>query len=205
MITRNMRMINPINALFSKTRQEILVATYSQPEKWWFMSELASFIKTTSSSLQRELGSLVESGILRSRRDGNRVYFQAESESPIFAPLREIIFQTLGLPKKLKDSLRIFDEKIVCAFIYGSVARGEEHSQSDVDVILIGAIGLADVSPTFVELERKFQREINPICFSVEEFRKKLKLNNHFLTNVLSGEKIFLVGGDDELEQLSER
>ena len=65
-----MRKKNPIDALFPKIRQNILAATYNQPEKWWFMSELASFIETAPSSLQRELNTLVESGILRSRRDG---------------------------------------------------------------------------------------------------------------------------------------
>ena len=72
-IERKMRKRNPIDALFPKIRQSILAATYTQPERWWFMSELASFIKTTPSSLQRELGALIKSGILRSRRDGNRL------------------------------------------------------------------------------------------------------------------------------------
>jgi DNA-binding MarR family transcriptional regulator len=75
-----MRKKNPIDALFPKIRQNILAAAYGQPEKWWFMSELAAFIQTTPSSLQRELASLVESGILRQKRDGNRLYVQAETD-----------------------------------------------------------------------------------------------------------------------------
>ena len=61
------------------------------------MSELASFINASPSSLQRELKTLVDSGILRSRRDGNRLYLQAETDSPIFAPLQELLSQTLGV------------------------------------------------------------------------------------------------------------
>jgi len=110
-----MRKRNAVDALFPKIRQNIFAATYSQPEKWWFMSELAAFIKTTPSRLQRELHSLVESGILRRRRDSNRLYFQAETDSPIFAPLRELITQTLGITEKLKESLLPLAEKIGCA------------------------------------------------------------------------------------------
>lgn len=106
-----MRKMNPINALFPKIRQNILAATYTQPERWWFMSELASFINTTPSSLQRELNALIESGILRSRRDGNRLYFQAETGSPIFAPLQDLIIQTLGITENLKESLSTFRGK----------------------------------------------------------------------------------------------
>ncbi len=198
-----MRNKNPIDALFPKIRQSILAATYGQPERWWFMSELAAFIKTTPSSLQRELGSLVESGILRGRRDGNRLYFQAEMDSPIFAPLRELITQTLGIPEKLKKSLLPLGKRIRCAFIYGSVARREEHTRSDVDLIVIGSVGLAEISPVLRELERRFNRQIDVACYSADEFGAKMRAENHFLISVLKTEKIFLIGDDDELEKLA--
>src|SRR5258708_22660380 len=81
-IIRNMRKKNPSDALFPRIRQKILGATYGQPERWWFMSELADHINTTPSSLQRELSSLIESGILRRRNDCNRLYFKSGKESP---------------------------------------------------------------------------------------------------------------------------
>lgn len=198
-----MRKKNPIDALFPKVRQNILAATYSQPEKWWFMSELASYINTTPSSLQRELDSLVKSGILQSRRDGNRLYFRAETESPVFAPLRELISQTLGVKEKVKESLLPLEDKIVFAFIYGSVARREEHTKSDVDLIVVGAVGLADLSPVLRDLERKFNREINATCYSPEEFQKKIRSGNHFLMNILREKKVFLVGNENELDKLT--
>ena len=169
-----MRKRNPIDALLPKIRQNILAATYLQPEKWWFMSELASFIETTPSSLQRELNTLVGSGILRSRREGNRLYLQAEMDSPIFAPLRELLVQTLGITENIKEALSYFKNKINIAFIYGSVARNEERAQSDVDLMIIGSSGLAEISPILRELERKFNREINATCYSLNEFQKKI-------------------------------
>lgn len=196
-----MRKKNPIDALFPKIRQKLLAATYTQPDKWWFMSELASFIKTTPSSLQRELNTLVESGILRSRRDGNRLYFQAETDSPIFAPLRDLLVQTLGVTKNIKEALSSFQDKISIAFIYGSVARKEENTQSDVDLMIIGSSGLAEISPILGDLERKFNREINATCYNLNEFQKKVGSGNHFLTEVLGREKIFLIGDENELAE----
>lgn len=196
-----MRKANPIDSLFPKIRQNILAAMYGQPERWWFMSELAAFIGTTPSSLQRELGSLVASGILRNRRDGNRLYVKAETNSPLFAPLRELLERTLGLPEKLKESLLPLRKKMRCAFIYGSTARREEHALSDVDLIVIGTVGLAEVSPILRGLERRFGREINATCYSTAEFAAKVKAKNHFLTSVLRAEKIFLIGDESELER----
>ncbi|MBA3712491.1 MAG: hypothetical protein H0W76_08575 [Pyrinomonadaceae bacterium] len=198
-----MRNKRPIDALFPKTRRGVLAATYGQPERWWFLSELASQLNTSPSSLQRELQSLVTSGLLRQRRDGKRLYFQAETDSPIFAPLRDLVTQTLGVAAALQDALAAFGDQIRCAFIYGSVARSEEHAQSDVDVIIVGSLGLSDLSSPLRALERKFDREFNVTCYSPQEFRKKGRAGNHFLTSVLKGEKIFLKGDAHDLEELT--
>jgi predicted nucleotidyltransferase len=194
---------NPIDTLFPKIRQQILAATYGQPERWWFLSELANFIGVSPSSLQRELKSLVASGILHEKRDGNRLYVQAESNSPIFSPLRELIAKTLGIKSVLEDALRTLSGKIDCAFIYGSVARGEEHTSSDVDIMIIGQIGLSDISKILRPLEKRLNREINATCYQPEEFTRKIESGNHFLTSVLQKEKSFLIGDSNELDKLA--
>lgn len=198
-----MRKKRPIDALFPKARRDILAATYGQPERWWYLSELAQHLNSTPSSLQRELESLVLSGILRQRRDGRRTYFQAESASPIFTELQSIVIKTLGVAEALKDVLMKFDNRVTCAFLYGSVARQQEHALSDVDLIVIGSLGLSDLSPPLRALEKKFKREINVTCYSLKEFRKKAESENHFVMSVLKGEKTFLKGDERELESIA--
>jgi predicted nucleotidyltransferase len=198
-----MRKKRPIDTLFPKTRRDLLAATFGQPERWWYLSELAGHLNTTPSSLQRELQSLVSSGILRQRRDGKRTYFQAEKELPIFAELRTIFLKTLGVADALKKTLAKFGDRIRCAFIYGSVARHEEHALSDVDLIVIGSVGLSDLSPALRILEKRFRREFNVRCYSPEEFRKKVEERNHFVLNILKKEKVFLQGDKHELEILA--
>jgi predicted nucleotidyltransferase len=198
-----MRNIRPIDALFSKTRRELLAAIFGQPERWWYLSELAEHLNTTPSSLQRELKSLVSSGILRQRRDGKRTYFQAEKELPIFDELRTIFMKTLGVADTLKSALAKFGDRIRCAFIYGSVARHEDHALSDVDLMVIGSVGLSDLSPTLRILEKRFKREFNVKCYSPEEFRKKVEEHNHFVLSILKKEKVFLQGDKNELESLA--
>lgn len=198
-----MRKKRPIDVLFPKTRQGVLAATFGQPERWWFLSELANQLRTTPSSLQRELQSLIASGLLRQRRDGKRLYFQAESESPIFAPLRDLVMQALGVTAQVKDALTAFGDQVQCAFIYGSVARRKEHALSDVDLMIIGSIGLSDLASPLRVLEHKFDREFNVTCYNLQEFRKKARAGNHFVTSVLKGGKIFLKGNAHELAGLA--
>lgn len=193
----------PIDVLLPKTRRNILAATYGQPQRWWYLSELAQQLNTTPSSLQRELQSLVSSGILRRWQDGRRIYFQAETKSPIFDELRGIITKTLGVTEAFRDALSKFDDRVACAFLYGSVARRQEHTLSDMDLMVIGSVGLYELSPSLRALEKKFKREINATCYSPEEFRKKAEADNHFVMSVLRGEKTFLKGDEDELESLA--
>ena len=141
-----MRTSATIDALFPKTRQAILAATLGEPRRWWYMRELARHLRLTPSSLQRELASLVRGGILVQKREGKHVYFQAATESPIFQELQGLILKTAGLADVIRDALKPLANRMQWAFVYGSVARSQEHSASDVDLMIIGHVGLADVS-----------------------------------------------------------
>jgi len=199
-----MRKSNLLSPLFSKTRQGVLAATYGQPERRWYLSELADWLGTSPSTLQRELKSLSETGILKTAREGNRTYFQAETDSPIFKPLRELVAQTHGVVPALKEAFYQFEAQTECAFVHGSVARGEEKPASDVDLLIVGEVGLAELAPTLRRLEKKFKREFNASCFSPEEFKEKARGANHFITAVLKEEKIFIKGAADDLDRLTQ-
>jgi DNA-binding transcriptional ArsR family regulator len=67
---RVMRNVRLLEALLPKTRQGILAAMLTQPEKTWYVSELARRMKVPSSSLQRELQRLTKAGILKTHRQG---------------------------------------------------------------------------------------------------------------------------------------
>ena len=201
---RIMRNNSPaLSSLFPSVRQGVLAATLTRPEKWWYLSELAEFLHTSPSSLQRELSSLVQTGILQQRRDGRRTYFKAEARSPIFRELRSIFEKTVGLIPTLRVALRSFENKIACAFVYGSIARGEEHATSDVDLMVIGKVGLGDLSPPLRRTENRLGREVNVTCYSVDEFRKKVTEGDHFLRTVLKGSLHFVKGEPRDLDAIA--
>jgi predicted nucleotidyltransferase len=203
---RIMRNTSPaLNSLFPSVRQGVLAATLTRPEKWWYLSELAGFLHTGPSSLQRELRSLEQSGILQLRKDGRRTYFKAETRSPIFRELRSIFEKTVGLIPTLRDTLRPFAEEIACAFVYGSIARHEEHATSDVDLMVIGTVGLGDLAPSLRKAEKRLGREVNVTNYSIEEFRKKADEGDHFLTTVLKGSLQFVKGEQRHLDAITRK
>lgn len=95
-----------IDALFSKTRRSVLGAVLLQPEKWWYLSDLAKYLHTTPSSLQRELASFVEGDLLESRKDGNRVYYRVNKSCPVIQELQSLFIKTTGIADVIKSALK---------------------------------------------------------------------------------------------------
>ncbi len=194
-----MRKNNMLDALFPRTRQNILATLLLSPERRWYLSDLAQRLGVPPSSLQRELASLAEAGILCRVADGNRVYYQANPSHPLLPELQSLFAKTVGLADQVREALEPFWAEVDLAFIFGSVARGERTAQSDVDVLLVGSVGMADLALPLRELERALQIPVNVTHFTQAEFRDKLARNNHFLRTILRGRKIFLKGSEHEL------
>lgn len=200
-----MRRVQTLDALFPMVRQKLLAATLLSPDKWWYMSELARHLGTSLSSLQRELASLSASGILERKQDGRRAYYKAGKDSPVFPALRDLFLKTAGIVPALRSELARFSGKIRWAAIYGSIARGEEAAQSDIDLLVVGDVATADLLPVLRRVERRFGREVNVKRYSEKEFRDKMRTGDHFLKSVLRRKVVSLISAPDELEAATRR
>ncbi len=200
-----MRKSPVLDALFPEIRQKLLAAALLSPGKWWYLSEFAAHIGTTPSSLQRELDSLTEGSVLERKKDGRRIYYKALVGSPVFKSLHELFSKTAGIVPALQSELAKFRDKIKWAAIYGSVARGEERSESDIDLLLVGNVGTANLLPNLMRIERQFGREVNLTRYSEKGFRDKMRGDDHFLASVTKNKVITLMGSQDELEKTARR
>lgn len=188
-----------LDALLPRIRQRLLATTLLSPERWWFMAELARHLAVRASCLQRELPALVSAGILRERRDGRQVYYQADPDCPLLPDLRGLLLKTIGLADVLRRSLAPLGDRLDAAWVYGSVARGDATATSDVDLLVVGDVSLADLSSALGTAEASLAREINPLVYSRMEFRRKVAAGHHLLKGILSGPRIVIVGGEREL------
>ncbi len=198
-----MRKSSPIDPLISKTMQGLLASTVMQPDRAWYLSDLAKHQGVSPSTLQSSLAALVKAGVLTRRKDGNRVYFQADPNCPFLPELQGLIGKTAGLVDVLREAMAKLKKRIAVAFIHGSVARSAEKSSSDVDLIVIGDLGLADVTPILEKAEARVDRSVNASVYTPAEFSKKLAAKNHFLTSILEKEKIYILGDYHDLEKIA--
>lgn len=189
--------------LFGRYRKGVLALLLLHPEQSLHIREIARALDKPAGTLLRELTALSRAGVLLRRRVGHQVHFQADPACPIFDELRGILKKTVGVADVLREALAPLAGKLAAAFVYGSVASGEERPGSDLDVMIVGRARFADVVSALAPVQATLRREVNPSLYPALEFRRKLAAGEPFLRRVLSQPKIFIIGGEDELGKLA--
>jgi len=188
--------------LGSRLRAKVLGWLFSHPDERYFVRQLTALVKEDSTNVSRELARLEKTGILVKNTEGKQKYYQANRQSPIFNELHGLILKTVGVADIIKKALepRIADIKL--AFIFGSVARSTENRFSDIDLLVVGDITFGEVVDLISTAEGALNRELNPVVYTLAEFNKRLSENHYFISDILSGDKIFVVGDENELKAL---
>ncbi len=124
---------------------------------------------------------------------------------PVFEEMKSILAKTAGAPDILRAALAPLVDRISVALIYGSVARGQQCAESDVDLLVIGDAAFGEIVATLAEAQTQLRREVNPTAYPPHEFSDKIHAGHHFVKSILKREKIFLIGDDRELDRLAEK
>ena len=188
--------------LFGRTRGAVLALLYGRADQSFYTREIAREVDASVGAVQRELENLSKVELILRKSVGSQVFYQANRDTPIFPEMQALINKTIGIFGVLRSALHPLSKRIVAAFVYGSVAREEATAQSDVDLMVVGKATLDEVLSRLSTAEKGIGRSINPTVYSLAEFKSKLAAGNHFLTSVLKGQKVFLVGDEDELRKV---
>lgn len=186
-------------SLFTDSQSRLYRWIFGQPQRDFHLSELRRLTGLGSASLQRELRKLSEVGLVVSERLGNLRRFRANSQSPVFAELVALTRKVLGVEPLLRDALLPLVPQLHAAWIFGSVAKQSETAGSDVDVMLVGDdLVLGQVLERLLPLEPELGRKINPVCYSVADFNRRMAEPESFIRRVFSQPVILLIGTANE-------
>ena len=186
----------------SRVRSEIFRILFGTKSVDLHIRGIARCSGLTESNVRKELRNLDSLGLVYSRRDSNRVYYRANENHPLYQEIHNLVLKTSGIVEPFREALD--DKRIGIAFIFGSIAEGNEKAGSDVDLIVIGEIGLRELSGLLSGLAEKIGREINPHVFSGDEFSQRLDRDDPFLSRVIPSSKLFIKGSEDDLRAMGE-
>jgi predicted nucleotidyltransferase len=188
------------DVLFTNTQQRIFACIFGQPDRSYFANELIKLTGAGSGAVQRELKRLTDSGLVTSEMRGNQRHFQANSQSPIFNELTQIVQKTFGLAHPIREALASYRDAIRCAFIFGSVAKRQDTVMSDIDLFVVSnELTYSDLINQLLGTEVKLGRGINTTIYTEPDVRKRISEGNAFLMRILEQPKIWIIGNESDL------
>ena len=138
-------------------------------------------------------------GLANSALKGNQRQISANRQSLLFKELSDLTRKVMGAAALITEALRPIEQKIEVAFLYGSVAKQSGRAESDIDIMMIGSdLTLGEVLEQLLPVEEMLCRKVNPICYTVREFKKRLSETDSFVNKVLSQPLIQLFGNMDD-------
>ncbi|HCC54592.1 MAG TPA: toxin-antitoxin system toxin subunit [Desulfobulbaceae bacterium] len=187
--------------LSSKVRAELLRLLFGANNSELHMREMARQAGCAIGTMQTELARLRRLDLILPRKDGNRTYYRANIGHPLYSEIHGLVLKTVGLVDVLRQALGKSPD-IKFAFVFGSIARNEETAGSDIDLLVIGRLGLRDLVGLLTGVSEQLGREINPHVMSVEDLIARKVDDDHFITHVVASRKIFIIGNQDEFETM---
>lgn len=186
--------------LSSRARAEIFRLLFGLECRELHGREIERRSGLTIGTVRPELQKLEQLQLIISRKDSNRIYYRANLRHPIYKDIHNLVLKTNGLVEVLKEALSGTD--IDMAFVFGSVAQDKELAESDVDLMVIGHIGLRDLVHRLVSVSDRIGREVNPHIMTMEELKFRWQKGDHFITNVLQSPKLIIKGSEDDVARL---
>jgi predicted nucleotidyltransferase len=193
------------SALFGRTRRTILALLYGHPDESFYLRQIARFVEGGQGGVQRELQRLSDAQIIRRTVRGRTAFYQANRDCPIFPELHGLVLKTAGVVEVLRAALTPLADRILVAFVYGSVARGEPKARSDIDLFVIGPVGFGEVAEALTEAQARLARDVNPTVYELADFQSRLARKDHFVRAVAEQPKLFVIGSQNELDHLARR
>jgi predicted nucleotidyltransferase len=190
--------------LFGKSMRAILALLFGRPDRRFYTREIARAAGASPSSLQRDLAALTGAGVLARTEDGRQVYYQANPACPVFDELRGLAAKTFGVADVLRRLLARHASRVRLALVYGSVAKGAAGAASDVDVLWVGELRPSELVLQLAAAEKRLARKISVIAYGAEEFADRLAKDHHFLTTILKGPVIWLIGSRQTLDEFAQ-
>jgi predicted nucleotidyltransferase len=188
------------DALFAKVQQRVLGVLFGNPRRSFYANEVIGLARSGTGAVQRELKRLEGSQLVTVTRLGKQKHYQANAASPVFEELRALVLKTSGLADVLRDALAPLARDIRAAFVYGSIAKGQDTAASDIDMMVISDhLTYADIFGALEEASNRLGRKVSPTLYPRKELAKRRRQKNAFVTRVLAQPKLWLIGNEHDL------
>lgn len=186
------------SVLFSKAMGKLLTLFFNNPDKTYYQKAIEQAVGLPHGSFRIKLQQLVHAGILTSSLLGKKKFYAVNRDCPVFEELKSLVQKTVGMVEPIREALEPLRDRIKVAFIFGSVATGEDTGRSDVDLMVVGGLSLRDLSVALYPLDETLKRPINPHLYTPERLTEAFRANDHFIRSISKTKLVYLIGSEND-------
>jgi len=171
-------------SLRSKISQKLLSYLFLNEDSTLYLNQIKRKFDFDKRNLNKKLKELCSKGILESEVIGNQKYYSLNKNHPLYNEYKKLVLKSFGLEELLETSFKNYEE-IEKAYVFGSYANNNMDVTSDIDLLIVGDVSLKLVNKIIIDIQENYDREINPVIMSKEEFINRKKNNDSFIKSVL--------------------
>jgi hypothetical protein len=182
----------------SRVRIKVIRLFFLHPDIPYHIRGVVREISEEINAVRRELLRLEQIKLLKSERKGNRLYFTLQDTFPFYNELLRIVYKTYGLGGEILRCQKELGD-VNFALLTSSFTKGIRQGTGDIDLVVIGRVNVSALTAAVQRAERQTGREINYTVLKDSEFILRKKRRDAFVTQILMGSKVMLIGDEDAL------
>lgn len=186
------------NLFISKVRIRILEQYMTDLSASYHVRGLVRKLDEEINAIRRELLNLQAAGILKSKKDGNKLVYKIDPTCSILWELRSMFYKETGIGKEMLTAISTL-EGLQLVVLTESFIKNKYENPTDVDFLFIGTMKVKDLSTIISQVEKEHGREIRFSAITKEDFDFARKKKEPFLMNVLEKDKLVLFGQISDL------
>ena len=160
----------------NKTRLKLLLKFFLNKETTSYLRNLEQEFGESSNAIRLELNRLEQADLLKSNFNGNRKYFRANDNHPLYSEINSILQKTVGLDTVINKILKKVGD-LNEAYLIGDLAIGKE--SAIIDLLLIGnKIDTRFVVALVSKAEKLVNKKIRYLILSEKEKTDYLEKQN---------------------------
>ncbi len=153
----------------SKTRIKLLVRLFFNPQTRAYLRELAKEFGVSTNAVRLELNQLEKTNLLKSEKNGRKVYYRANTDYALFPELKSMVAKVMGIDQVIDGIVNRLG-KLEQAYLLGDYAEGKD--SGIIDLLLVGDIDRYQLSDLCKKTERYIKRKIRTLALSTSEFQE---------------------------------
>jgi len=160
---------------------------FLNPEQKVYLRELSDEFQVSPSHVKDELRQLMESNLLKNKKQGKQINYQANTDHPLYPELNSMVKKSLGMDQILESIVERLGS-LKSAYVIDDYAQGKDTGL--IDLVFIGEIDRVNLNDLVTKTEKYIGRKIRVLVLTVNEYTEMKE-------NLLSRPNLLLWNNDE--------